>query len=841
MDPVGPSDEAPTARGLAAGERVFGRFRLVRRVGQGGMGEVWLARDERLECDVALKFLQERFRWDEAALLALRTETRRTRELNHPGIVRIHDLHEDQGQTAIAMEFLPGGSLHAQRCRRDPPVFTPAEILAWLPQLCAALDHAHAAGVVHRDLKPSNLLLAADGGVKIGDFGIAQPLAESALRISQWAPSGTLAYMGPQQHFGEPPAPSDDVYSLGATLYELLTGKPPFYSGNLAAQIERRVPDSLAERRRQLGLGRLAPPAREWEATIAACLAKRAEDRPRSARFVLDLLRGPSAAVDHVGRVRRRFSGRAARLGMGAFGLSVAWLAFEAGFSGDRVSAPKAALAAAGEAGGSSETKATHPSDATRAWAAWNLDGDGRDVSGGGLDLETARVIPTRDRFGRIDRAVFLNGMAFLQRRAPSWEGWTADSPFTVSVWVRIDRAEEGDVIIVGLRPERQDDFYWRLGAINGRPAFSFGRIQVDDPEHATAAEALPVGRWSLLTGVSDGRTLRLWVDDREVATEPIVRNRGARVSGPAVLRFGQTDKFDPAMLNGALDDARIWRRALAPEEIARLASPEAPPRLAATRGVYSADSDHGADVVREFGVGARPGDWRDLESWHRDDIVVWCDELGLTTSGTGPHLTYDGKRNSTGTRGYFLNRFDGKRPDYYKVHAELGGMTLALGSWHGVTTRILAKLPPAKVSGARLRAGADGAIDAGIPDEVLRTAIALEWSHDLQPRGGPIEATVRLRDGRTLVAACGVAGDGLLGVGLGTRDRPERARQLAATYGHLRFALVVHDGRIAFRAVATLGSAVIFHEILPFDFRAEDVVGVTLRGVDFAELTIEE
>jgi hypothetical protein len=302
-----------------------------------GWARSWLARDERLECDVALKFLQERFRWDEAALLALRTETRRTRELNHPGIVRIHDLHEGEGQTAIAMEFLPGGSLHAQRCRRDPAVFTPAEILVWLPQLCAALDHAHASGVVHRDLKPSNLLLAVDGSVKIGDFGIAQPLAESALRISQWAPSGTLAYMGPQQHFGEATAPSDDIYSLGATLYELLTGKPPFYSGNLAAQIERRLPDSLTERRRQLGLGHLEPLTAEWERSVAACLAKQAEDRPRSASavlaMVLDATRGDRRSLRFLDRPRRTLATRPARLGLGALGLAAAWLSLEFGRS----------------------------------------------------------------------------------------------------------------------------------------------------------------------------------------------------------------------------------------------------------------------------------------------------------------------------------------------------------------------------------------------------------------------------------------------------------------------------------------------------------------------------
>ncbi len=839
MDPVGPSDEAPTARGLAAGERVFGRFRLVRRVGQGGMGEVWLARDERLECDVALKFLQERFRWDEAALLALRTETRRTRELNHPGIVRIHDLHEDQGQTAIAMEFLPGGSLHAQRCRRDPPVFTPAEILAWLPQLCAALDHAHAAGVVHRDLKPSNLLLAADGGVKIGDFGIAQPVAESALRISQWAPSGTLAYMGPQQHFGEPPAPSDDVYSLGATLYELLTGKPPFYSGNLAAQIERRVPDSLAERRRQLGLGRLGPPPRVWEETVAACLAKRAEDRPRSAGEVAVRLAAPESA----GRRNRAavlwsdsiLRHRPVRLGLLAVGLGVALAVVRSG--------PEAGVTPRGPAPGSQEQAniaagTSHPSDATRAWGAWNLDGDGRDASGRGRDFERNRAIPTQDRFGRIDRAIRFNGTAMFLRPDFELGDWTAREPFSVSLWVNLARRAEVGATVVALRSDDQYGPYWSLDVFDSRPRFTVGRVQVDASQEARGSRDLPIGGWSHLAVTYDGSRVRVYQAGRLAGEGEIAPLHPGRPQRSGTLLLAGAHKFDANRFVGSLDDVRVWKRAITADEVARLATDEAPPRFHITRAVYPDTSDLDAAVAREFGANARLADWDEIARWHADDIAAWCDELPLQLDTVSVFVRRGAARFSEGKRHYFINRFQGRKPAYYKVHAELGGMVLALGSWHGVTSQAVAMLPRGEVR--RALVPRDGRSDLGFSP--LARAVALEWRGDVRPGMAPMSVEFATRDGRILAASVAPGGAaGYLAVSLGDARRPERSHQVIASYGDLRLQVVVRDGRLLFRAVTTVGEAVVFQEELEARVPVPDLVRVTVRGIDSAELTVEE
>jgi serine/threonine protein kinase len=212
------------------------------------MGVVWRARDQVLGEEVALKFLPDAVRWDPGAYEDLKGETRRARQLTHPNIVRIHDFVEDSGSAAISMELVEGATLTALRLTRPAKVFSPDEIAAWLPQLCAALDYAHGeARVVHRDLKPANLMLTGDGRLKVADFGVARSMADSITRVSMMS-AGTLVYMSPQQAMGEEPSPADDLYALGATLYELLTGKPPFHTGDVRLQLFQRRPDSIAAR-----------------------------------------------------------------------------------------------------------------------------------------------------------------------------------------------------------------------------------------------------------------------------------------------------------------------------------------------------------------------------------------------------------------------------------------------------------------------------------------------------------------------------------------------------------------------------------------------------------------
>jgi formylglycine-generating enzyme required for sulfatase activity len=281
---------------LAEGNLVFGgRYALERPIGRGGMGIVWLAMDRELRRQVALKFLPDALMFDPKAVEGLKSETRKALELTHHHIVRIHDFLTEGGMAAISMEYIDGDSLAKLQAVRPGRVFEVAELAPWVAQLCAALGHAHGKGrVVHRDLKPGNLMVNARGELKVADFGIAARLQrtkaslDSTRSLMAGRSSGTPAYMSPQQMMGEAPSPADDIYALGATLYELLTGEPPFFDGDMMAlgmQVLNKVPPPVGERRGKLGVsGKPIPKA--WEEAIAACLAKAVAARPGSAAEV---------------------------------------------------------------------------------------------------------------------------------------------------------------------------------------------------------------------------------------------------------------------------------------------------------------------------------------------------------------------------------------------------------------------------------------------------------------------------------------------------------------------------------------------------------------------------
>src|SRR6266851_2683638 len=259
------------------------------------MGIVWLARDEELERNVALKFLPDLMIQDHAVFDQLKRETKRCLELTHPHIVRIHDFVHDEGSGCISMEYIDGETLSNLRAEKEQKVFEPDEIATWTNQLCDALDYAHnRARVIHRDLKPGNLMVNQRGDLKVADFGIARSLADSASRLTtEQGRSGPLVYMSPQQFNGERSTHLDDIYSLGATIYELLTSKPPFYSGNVDRQICERVAPSMTERRKEFNIEPASIP-QIWEKVVADCLAKNPLRRPRSALEVAQRLQLPS-------------------------------------------------------------------------------------------------------------------------------------------------------------------------------------------------------------------------------------------------------------------------------------------------------------------------------------------------------------------------------------------------------------------------------------------------------------------------------------------------------------------------------------------------------------------
>ena len=287
-----------TALDATGSQVVFGRYKLVKVLGRGGMGIVWLARDEELERDVALKFLPDLIIHDAAVLSDLKRETKRCLELTHKNIVRIYDFVHDERSGCISMEYVDGGTLSSLRCDKERKVFEVAELTDWMGQLCDALDYAHNyAHVIHRDLKPANVMVNQRGELKVSDFGIARSLEDSMSVITKaGGRSGTLAYMSPQQLEGERGTHLDDIYSLGASVYELLTSKPPFYAGNIDRQIHERVPPSMTERRRDLNIEPASVPA-IWEQVVAACLQKDTAKRPQSAIEVAHRLQLPSVPI----------------------------------------------------------------------------------------------------------------------------------------------------------------------------------------------------------------------------------------------------------------------------------------------------------------------------------------------------------------------------------------------------------------------------------------------------------------------------------------------------------------------------------------------------------------
>jgi hypothetical protein len=291
-------DLGATLKGFVPGQKVFNRYTLTKILGRGGMGVVWLARDGELERDVALKFLPEVVALDKESLDELKRETRRNLELTHTHIVRIYDFIQGGRSAAIAMEYVDGASLSALKTEQPDKIFPVARLAVWAGQICEALEYAHTkAKIVHRDIKPANLMVDARGEIKVTDFGIARSISDSVSRVSaQAGSSGTPVYMSPQQMMGDKAAVSDDVYALGATLYELLTGKPPFHTGNIIVQVQNKVPPTIAARREELGVKGDPVPA-HWETAIAACLAKEPGDRPKDMATLAKILESGSGPV----------------------------------------------------------------------------------------------------------------------------------------------------------------------------------------------------------------------------------------------------------------------------------------------------------------------------------------------------------------------------------------------------------------------------------------------------------------------------------------------------------------------------------------------------------------
>jgi predicted ATPase/predicted Ser/Thr protein kinase len=284
--------------------KAISRYRIAERLGAGGMGVVYRARDERLGRDVALKILSGDTLDSESARQRFIREAQFAATLNHPGIVTIYEVEEADGYHFIAMEFVEGETLRA-RVARGP--LNLEEVVRIGADVAEALDAAHALGLIHRDIKPANILLTRSGGAKVADFGLAKRievktvLTGHAATVSDLtttgAVAGTVAYLSPEQTRGDALDPRSDLFSLGVVLYEAATGRIPFEGPTALAMIhEIALVEPPAPSRVRRGL------PRALDGIVTRAMAKDRERRyPRAAEIAValrGLLDGPSVLVE---------------------------------------------------------------------------------------------------------------------------------------------------------------------------------------------------------------------------------------------------------------------------------------------------------------------------------------------------------------------------------------------------------------------------------------------------------------------------------------------------------------------------------------------------------------
>ncbi|MGW5351394.1 WD40 repeat domain-containing serine/threonine protein kinase [Streptomyces sp. NPDC004031] len=273
------------------GDVLAGRYRLERVLGRGGMGAVWLGRDETvLDRDVAVKVLHETSA-DPTAARRFRKEAATLAGLQHPGITVVHDAGSHEGHLFLVMELLHGADL-ARLTARHPRGLPFDTVFGLSRQTAQALAAAHAGGVIHRDLKPANLFLQDDGRVKICDFGIARGTDTVSTLTESGRVVGTPAYMSPEQCRDLPLDTRSDMYALGCVMYELLTGEPPFTARQPLYALLRQhaeVPAPPVAGRRPDVPGPLAD-------LVAALLAKDPRDRPDARALAAALTTSPAPA-----------------------------------------------------------------------------------------------------------------------------------------------------------------------------------------------------------------------------------------------------------------------------------------------------------------------------------------------------------------------------------------------------------------------------------------------------------------------------------------------------------------------------------------------------------------
>ncbi len=224
------------------------KYRVERKLGAGGMGSVYLARDVALDRPVAVKLLSEQFSSDPALVARFQNEARAVAKLNHPGIVQVYEFGESGGRRYFAMEYVDGTTFADELDRRGP--LDEGETVAVVRQACAALAVAHAAGIVHRDVKPDNMMRTKTGAFKLVDLGLAKRVDQDLTNTATGVAMGTPYYISPEQIRGERDIDlRTDVYSLGATMYHFATARVPFEGSSAPHVMSRHLRDPLPDPR----------------------------------------------------------------------------------------------------------------------------------------------------------------------------------------------------------------------------------------------------------------------------------------------------------------------------------------------------------------------------------------------------------------------------------------------------------------------------------------------------------------------------------------------------------------------------------------------------------------
>jgi len=468
--------EAASARPLssASGPRDFGDYELEGVIARGSMGVVWRARQKSLNRRVALKTVTMEPGAPEARLERFHTEARAAARLRHPRIVPVHDVGVHEGQHYYSMELIEGRSL-ADLLREGP--LEPERAARVVAEVAGAIQYAHEQGVIHRDLKPSNVLLDEAGDPWVADFGVAKTISGEADLTVEGELVGTPGYMAPEQagaeDDGRPPGAHTDVYGLGALLYALVSGRPPFLSASVLTTLQ------MVREREPLPLRALNPALpRDLETIAQRCMQRRPERRYGSASEVRDelrrWLRGEPIEARPVGRLGRAVLAARRRPALALLGslavvstlggvVGIVWQSERAVSALERVRAEQMQALNVAEAGGFLRVLAS-------------LEAGGARLASIGEEMENEAA----------DRRLALRGLllqlseraAVLERIAPALLDLAGDPAEFATTIQAIER----------FRPRIPDDA-WR--AFLGSLEATFDRPQLEESQRLSAAASL--------------------------------------------------------------------------------------------------------------------------------------------------------------------------------------------------------------------------------------------------------------------------------------------------------------------------------------------------------------